>query len=108
MSVYVDKLIRARYPRVVAWLRRFTWKYARPVHMAIDRRVWAWIDAGTQGVSLRKCESCAFDIDPVGHPMTHAHKWHIHPDAPWGIYVGAVDDWDMCCLCGKDAEAVMK
>jgi len=58
--------------------------------------------------TLRKCESCAFDIDMEGSVPCASHKWHIHPDAPWGIYLGALDDWDMCCSCGKDADAVMK
>jgi len=56
----------------------------------------------------RKCDECAFDIDMEGAVPCASHKWHIHPDAPWSIYLGAQDDWDMCCLCGKDAEAVMK
>jgi len=57
---------------------------------------------------IRKCESCAFGVGMESAVPCASHKWHIHPDAPWGIYIGALDDWDMCCLCGIDADSVMK
>jgi hypothetical protein len=59
-------------------------------------------------VAVKKCSDCKFEIDAESAIPGCSHQWHIHPEAPWGIYIGALDDWDMCCLCGKDAEVVMK
>jgi hypothetical protein len=61
-----------------------------------------------KGVMDRKCVDCKFDIDVMSAVECTEHKWHEHPDAPWGILIGALDAWDMCCLCGKDAEYVLK
>jgi len=57
---------------------------------------------------MRKCSVCKFDIDMESAVEGCSHKWHTHPEAPWGIYIGAIDDWDMCCLCGKDAGVMYK
>ena len=63
---------------------------------------------GTMSNGIRKCADCAFDVDLESVVDCAEHRWHTDPDAPWGIYIGAIDDWDMCCKCGKDAYAVMK
>jgi|DEB19_MinimDraft_3_1074340.scaffolds.fasta_scaffold274434_1 hypothetical protein len=57
---------------------------------------------------MKKCNDCKFEIDAESAMPCASHQWHLHPEAPWGIYIGALDDWDMCCLCGLDAEVVMK
>jgi hypothetical protein len=57
---------------------------------------------------MKKCNDCKFEIDAESAMPCASHQWHLHPEAPWGIYIGALDDWDMCCLCGMDAEVVMK
>ena len=45
---------------------------------------------------MRECSNCAYDIDAVPAIECKEHKWHN-------------DTWiDMCCLCGLDAEMLLK
>ena len=45
---------------------------------------------------MRNCSECKFDIDAISAIDCNEHKWHNE----------TIDD--MCCLCGLDAEMLMK
>lgn len=45
---------------------------------------------------MRRCDKCAFDIDAISSIECIDHKWHND----------SLDD--MCCLCGLDAEILVK
>ena len=45
---------------------------------------------------MRECAECAFDMDAVPAVTCTTHKWHNDSLA------------DMCCLCGLDAEMLVK
>ena len=45
---------------------------------------------------MRECTECQFDIDAESAIECTSHRWHN-------------DTWaDMCCLCGKDKEMMVK
>jgi hypothetical protein len=46
---------------------------------------------------MRNCSECKFDIDAISAIDCNEHKWHNND---------AYDD--MCCLCGLDAEMLVK
>ena len=46
---------------------------------------------------IRFCSECKFDMDAESMVSQCQHKWHN--DDAWD---------DMCCLCGLDAEMLVK
>ena len=45
---------------------------------------------------MKHCSECKFDIDAESAIVCNEHKWHNE----------TLDD--MCCLCGLDAEMLVK